>query len=280
MVNNKIEKKLAKDAATLQFQIEHRKLYNVHTALVRLLLKSGLVLDKSMPFLLSSVLVLNSSHFKNNKPFKKDIVLKPGYIQYVDMSNGTHQENIRAIRKKNYIEYSTGWYINNTGIYERTIVSYEVNSKLNSKSLDDVLCMTKEELEELLEITDVRIITKEVLTKEDEMYKEDVVIVNQYVKTKDTKVLRQETNREYYSNMLMYIFTVLLYGSWFKTIKKFLIKTIIEDKLNNTITTYRCIHAEELEDLKKNLEIKQSNLEMLQDKTQENSKSLCKTRKR
>lgn len=280
MSNDKILKKITKDVNHLQFQIEHRKLYNTFIAFVRFWVKSGIILDKSFPFFLSTVLVLNSNSFKNDKAFKRDIVSKPAYIQTINTSNGIFEENIRAVGGDNIVEYSSAWMINNTGLYERTVVTYKVNNKINLKNIDEILSMTEEELNDLLKIIDVNVVTKEYLTEEDQLYNEDVVIVTQYIKSKDDKILRQETGKENFRHSSLYVFSVWLYAIWIMKIKKFFIKNVVEDTLEEYLTIYKYIRDDELKDLRKILEIKCNNLDMLQDKTQDKGKSLSRVRKR
>ena len=96
---NKILKDFSKDIDNLQFKIEHCKLYNIYTFFVRLLLKNGIMISKGFPFILSSVIVLNSSTYKNNKIFKRDIVQKPGYIQTIDRLMGIMKKTF-VLRKE------------------------------------------------------------------------------------------------------------------------------------------------------------------------------------
>ena len=280
MLNDKILKKITKDVNHLQFQIEHRKLYNAFIVFVRFWVKSGIILDKCFPFFLSTVLVLNSDSFKNDKAFKRDIVSKPAYIQTINTSNGIFEENIRAVGGDNIVEYSSAWMINNTGLYERTVVTYKVNNKINLKNIDEILSMTEEELNDLLKIIDVNVVTKEYLTEEDQLYNEDVVIVTQYIKSKDVEVLRQETSKENFEHSVAYIFLTCLFAVWFMKIKKFLIKTVIEDKLEDSLTMHRYIHEIELEDLENILEIKRDNLSLLQNELQDKGRGLSRIRRR
>lgn len=280
MSSNKIVREFTKDVNDLQFKIEHRKLYNTRTFLIRFLIKSGMALNRSFPFILSSALVLNSSSYKENKVFQRDVVSKPGYIQSIDMSNGSHEENVCANNGRNMVEYSTGWLINNQGLYERTVVSFNVNKKINLKNLDDVLKMTEEELKELLTVSNVKTITQRELSGEDKMYDEDTVIVTQYVKSKDVQVLRQETSKENFEHSMAYICSTCLFAVWFMKIKKFLIKTVIEDKLEDSLTMHRYIHEIELEDLKNILEIKKDNLSLLQNELQDKGRGLSRIRRR
>ena len=280
MSSNKIVREFTKDVNDLQFKIEHRKLYNTRTFLMRLLIKSGMALNRSFPFILSSALVLNSSSYKENKVFQRDVVSKPAYIQSIDMSNGGHEDNVCANNGRNMVEYSTGWSINNQGLYERTVVSFNVNKKINLKNLDDVLKMTEEELKELLTVSNVKTITQRELSEEDRMYDEVTVIVTQYVKSKDVEVLRQETSKENFEHSVAYIFSTCLFAVWFMKIKKFLIKTVIEDKLEDSLTMHRYIHEIELEDLENILEIKKDNLSLLQNGLQDKGRGLSRIRRR
>lgn len=280
MSSNKIVREFTKDVNDLQFKIEHRKLYNTRTFLIRFLIKSGMALNRSFPFILSSALVLNSNSYKENKVFQRDVVSKPGYIQSIDMSNGSHEENACANNGRNMVEYSTGWSINNQGLYERTVVSFNVNKKINLKNLDDILKMTEEELKELLTVSNVKTITQRELSEEDKMYDEDTVIVTQYVKSKDVEVLRQETSKENFEHSMACICSTCLFAVWFIKIKKFLIKTVIEDKLEDSLTMHRYIYEIELEDLENILETKKDNLSLLQNELQDKGRGLSRIRRR
>ena len=277
---NKILKDFSKDIDNLQFKIEHYKLYNIYTFFVRLLLKNGIMISKGFPFILSSVIVLNSSTYKNNKIFKRDIVQKPGYIQTIDMTNGNHEENVCVEKGKNKIEYSNGWTINNQGLYERIVVSFKVNNRVDLENLDDILNMPEDKLRELLTVKEVKTVIRKELSEEDKIYNDDTIIVTQYIKSKDVEVLRKETGKENFEHSMMYILSVWLFTIWFKKVKKFLIKTVVEDKLGDNLAMHQYVYEVELDDLKKILEVKKDNLMLLQNESQDKDRSLIKVRKK
>lgn len=61
MINNdKLMKKLTKDANRLQNKIKYRKLYNIRNAVVRPLIKSGIAVDYALPFIIVAIIVANA----------------------------------------------------------------------------------------------------------------------------------------------------------------------------------------------------------------------------
>ena len=159
-MKNTIVDKFTNEIDELKFQMNHRKLYNFRTFLIRFLAKMGLAVNKWFPFILAYTMVFNSSIYKKNKPFRRDMISKPAYIQSVDTSKGVHREDICSEYKETMFEYSTAWSMNNIGLYQRTITSYKVNDKIDLNNLDEVLNMTKEEIDGALKIIYAKVITK------------------------------------------------------------------------------------------------------------------------
>lgn len=266
MTNNKIVRKLTKEVNDLQFQLAHYKLYNTRNAVMKFLLKSGITLDKLCPYLLSGVLVANLGSFKKNPPFEKNMVSKPAYIQTIDISNGVHKEDTLFNRLSSTFEYSTSWTINDLGLYERTITSYVISKDIDLNDTDRIFSMSKEDIDELLKIKDVKTITKRELTDNDVIYNDEgVLTITQYVESKDEEVVRMETGIDNLCHSLLYLVFVGIGVDVLSTIKKILIKNVIEDKLNAKINTYRYITPYDLLEIKKVLEAKQENLRLLQE---------------
>lgn len=58
--NNKLIKKLTKDANRLQNKIKYRKLYNIRNVVVRPLIESGIAVDYALPFIIAAIIAANA----------------------------------------------------------------------------------------------------------------------------------------------------------------------------------------------------------------------------
>ena len=160
------------------------------------------------------------------------------------------------------------------------MVSFKVNNRVDLENLDDILNMPEDKLRELLTVKEVKTVIRKELSEEDKIYNDDTIIVTQYIKSKDVEVLRKETGKENFEHSMMYILSVWLFTIWFKKVKKFLIKTVVEDKLGDNLAMHQYVYEVELDDLKKILEVKKDNLMLLQNESQDKDRSLIKVRKK
>ena len=178
--NHELVAKLNNDVNKLQNKIEHRNLYNVRNFVVQALLKSGIAIDYALPFILAAIIFANSQTAKGNTPFRINEITEKAGIETMDTSNGIHIEHISY--DFNYddelIEYTTGWIVNDKGLYERTVTSYRLSDEIDLDDTEKILSMSKEELEQLLVITNVKTIKKNTLDAEDSIYNDDAIIVN------------------------------------------------------------------------------------------------------
>lgn len=264
-MKNKIVEKFTNEVDELKFQMNHRKLYNFRTFLIKFLARTGKSINKWFPFVLSYAMVLNLNMYKKNKPFCRDMVSKPAYIQSVDTSKGVHREDICSKYNPTEFEYSTAWILNDMGLHQRTITTYKVSNKIDLNNLDEVLNMTKEEIDEALKIIDVKVITKRELTDSDKVYDEDVLTITQYIKSKDEEVLRLETDFEIMCHTALFISIVYMCTGVLVGIKKILIKNVIDDKLDAVIAAHKYISVDDYRRMRKILEIKQTNLALVQE---------------
>lgn len=274
MNNTQLERELIKDINDYKYKIEHRDFLNVRNKIIRFLLRTGLIMDRAVPFYLAAFLTLNSSAFKNNKPFKIDNIDKPVYIKTIDTANGHHFEVICPYGSSyiDKIEYSTGWYNNDRGLYERTIVQYEFNSDY----VEDIINMTKEEIDNLLSITDVRTVSKNYLDDEDLIYDSDTVVITRYEKSNDIKLPVAETQSENIWNSSLYVAITFFCAMGFKNVKKIIIKNVIQDKINLGLCKYRYISEQEIEEMKEIIKIKEENLKLIKPDDTSKKRVLCK----
>ena len=135
--NNELMKKLTKDANRLQNKIEHRKLYNIRNAVVRSLIKSGIAVDYALPFIIVAMIIANAQTSKGNAPFRVDEIVEKAGIETIDTSSGIHLEHLSYDfdYDDELIEYSTGWIVNEQGLYERTVTSYRLNDDIDLEKI-------------------------------------------------------------------------------------------------------------------------------------------------
>lgn len=266
MINsNELIKKLTNDVNRLQNKIEHRKLYNIRNVVVRSLLKSGIAIDYALPFILAAIIIANSQASKGNAPFHIDEVTEKAGIETIDTSNGIHLEHISYdfSYDDELIEHSTGWIINEKGLYERTVTSYRLNDEINLEDTEKIFSMTKEEVDQALIITNVRTIKKNTLTPEDSIYNSDAIIVINHSESEEETFTRLETTSENVWHSIWYIVLALCWGNNVRNLEKLFVKTYIRDRLREYEPSFRKINKEELETMRKILKVKQENLAML-----------------
>lgn len=265
MTNNDLVKKLTNDVNKLQNKIEHRKLYNIRNFVVKSLLKSGIAIDYALPFILAAIIIANSQASKGNAPFRIDEITEKAGIETIDTSSGIHLEHISYdfSYDDELIEHSTGWIINDKGLYERTVTSYRLTDEIDLTDTEKVLSMTKEEIEQVLVVTNIQTIKKNTLTPEDSIYNSDAIIVVNHTESEEETLVRQETNSENTWNSIWYIVLALCWGNNVRNIGKLFVKTYIRDKLREYEPLFRQINKDELETIKKMLKVKKENLTMI-----------------
>ncbi len=266
MINNdKLMKKLTKDANRLQNKIKYRKLYNIRNAVVRPLIKSGIAVDYALPFIIVAIIVANAHSSEGNVPFRADEIVKKASIETIDTSSGIHLEHLSFDfdYDDELIEYSTGWIINEQGLYERTVTSYRLDDKIDLENKEKILEMTKDDIDNALVITNIKTVKKSTLDPEDEIYNSDAIIVIDHSDSEEETITRLETKSENFWYSLYYIVLVLCCGNSVRCIEKVFVKTYIRDKLRKYEPFFRKINKKELEQMKKILKMKQENLSML-----------------
>lgn len=263
--NNELMKKLTKDANRLQNKIEHRKLYNIRNAVVRSLIKSGIAVDYALPFIIVAMIIANAQTSKGNAPFRVDEIVEKAGIETIDTSSGIHLEHLSYDfdYDDELIEYSTGWIVNEQGLYERTVTSYRLNDDIDLENKEKILEMTKDDIDNALVITDIKTVKKNALNPEDQIYNSDAIIVIEHSESEEETITRLETKSENFWHSLWYIVLVLSYGNNVRLLEKIFVKTYMRDKLREYEPSFRKINKEELDTMKKILKMKQENLSML-----------------
>lgn len=257
--------KLTKDVEQLEKQITNREKYNAYNKIKRALIKSGIAVDFALPFILATVIISQALIIKNGSIFKKSSVTKKANVETIDMSDGTHIERFSYdfSYDRELLKYSTGWIINDKGLYQRTITSYKISKEIDLTDTDKILSMNKEELDKILEITNIKTIQKSYLTNDDSLYNEDTLIVINHGTIEIPSDTMSYNTEENAFALLQIVFLSLFTGIGTSGIKKILGETYISDKLKTYEVLYRPIEADELLEIKAALEIKKQNLVLL-----------------
>lgn len=264
----KLLKNLEKDINNLENRINHRILYNFRNAIITFFIKSGIIVDKSLPFILSSIILFYGGKIKGKTPFICDKIKENATLITTVTSTSNNLDS--KIEYKSYpynksIEYSTKWKLNNNGFYERTITQYELNSFVNTLTIDEILGMTKDEIEKMFYILDIKTIQKKQLDKEDQIYKENLVIVNVYDTDTNHYRYRNETFEENAISTLMYLILSLLLGFSLKKVDKIIFKDYFIDRFNLSLINYKNIEKTEIDELRKIIKLKKENLLLLKE---------------
>lgn len=206
--------KLNKDITRLERKLECENLYNIRNSIISSVLKDVQVVDLALPFIVSAVLIANVPNFKDNPPFYKDEITVDTDFETIDTSSGIHLKHNSSDSddKTKRIKYSTGWKVGTDGYYERTETIYQLNDKLNLDNKEEILSMSKVKIEQLLKITDIKTIKKDVLTKDDSIYSKDALIIVNHSTTNE-QMVRLENANENFQNSITYLFLVFVFGS-------------------------------------------------------------------
>lgn len=266
----KVTKKMKKEISRIEHIIEHRKLYNVRNLLISILIKGGILVDYLLPYILAGCLVYSFQSSKGNAPFKIDKVEDRVVTTTIHTSNGDKVTTISydIDYQDEILEHTTGWVLNDDGLYERTVTSYRLNNQIDLDDFDSILSMSKEEIEENLFITNIRLIQKENLDYEDFIYNnEAIVLINNY-DSKDEYYTRDESVKEYRLNCLLFICLTACWGFSLKGILEvgnMFVKIRFNDILEKCEEIYCEITDDDILKLERLLELKKENLSLIDD---------------
>ena len=272
MINRyKLIRKLNKEIKDLEYKIENRGKYNISIFPKALMIKSGIYLEKTLPYFLSAGICMGMFHYFDKKPFKLEKIKESASIQHLITSTGYEKKNISYEKdySDNKIIYTTGWHKNEYGLYERTQITYNLS---DIRSVDDILNMTQEELSEFFSITNIEKIQKRVLDNDDSLYSEDMLIIKEVITDDEYAYVRNETSSENLFQTALYTLFVLGLGLFITKIKHVIIKKDISNKFYYMEVKYKFITKHDLKILNQRLKVKKQNLKLLEDLGEENAK--------
>lgn len=271
--------KLDKDYLKLENKIEQYKFYNIRNKIIRLIIKSGLALNYALPFILASFIVLYCNPIFKISPYKLDEVKIYASTQTIETSTGLNLEytSYDVIYTDKYLKYSTGWTINEDNLYEREETIYQINSKIKSMSHEEIFEMTKEELEDIVDILDIKTIYKSNLEPDDYMFSDSAIIISDFGKSKDDYKIHKETELEDLLEVVGHIALCAIIGS---ILRNRYIFRIIKDKLKGYASSYSVIDEKDVRKLKQILEIKEENINLLKDEYDKNDNFTYRLRRK
>lgn len=256
-----IERNIKCDIDALEYKINNRDIINRRNFIIRGILKLGLTFDYVFPYILSTLIIFN---VKSNKPFVIDEIQSYAKVKTIDSSLGVHRE-IKSYTEKfddEVLEYSTGWFVNEDGLYERHVTKYKLNGEIDLNDLDSIFSMNKDDLDNLFSYKN-SVVTKYSLDDDDYLYNDDVIVVVNHYKSNDDYIYRLETDKENWVYSFGWLISILMWGYNFSNWKYILVKSYVKDKINGYTIKYRKIDIKELDNLEKLLSVKKNNLDML-----------------
>lgn len=261
MTKEDLIENLRNEKFELEEKLHNEDYYNRRNTFFRKLINIPLVLDKITPYLISGAIVFSGFKYLNETPFIIDTTDEKIMLELVDTSSGIHREaEIYNGIDKLSIEYSEGWKYNDYGLYERRKTTYIMNKDLNL-SKEEILSMTKDDLERLFIKSYEEIVTRENLTEKDMFYNDNMVI---YTSTIDlgTYNIKSEPFEENIIETFFYLIITFLLG---KNIEK--VKAIIfHDKFRNKLEVLKGNYSMVDENIiLEQLRIKEDNLSLLGD---------------
>ena len=199
-------------------------LYSVRSIIIKFLLKSSLFLDYTYPYILSSLILLNSNYFKNNKPFISEndsrFLIEEIYDNRSNYEINTNKDEF--VSNKDLIIYSTPWeFINNKYVCNKITFSININY-LNNQNIPLILKMNCEELLSYFNLSNVETIYT------DNISEEEATITIIYYKIVENREEIVKNNL----NTLLFIALNILNGLGINKIDKIIFKSKIKDKLN------------------------------------------------
>lgn len=266
-MNNRKEviNKLYKNNKKLENIIKHRQLYNFRNKIILIIIKDCITIDCVAPFVLSSLITLETPLFKTNIPFKLDTFIESANLETIDTSNGIHLSKTSYDFNYNeeIIKYSTAWLLEKDGLYKRIETLYKPNEEYNFSNAYQIFSMTKEEVDKILTKIDIKEIYQNYLLPEDYIYDcEGFVIIN-HTKSPLEKIYTKETICENVTNSLMYIIISLLSGFIIKKLKNKVSRNYIREKLEESIVFYSLVKEKDIETIEKVIKFNEENISLL-----------------
>ena len=262
MVNKNYYDKINQNINKCNNIIKYRYLYNFKSIITIILLKSEIALDYIYPYVIASLITLNLSIFKENKPFIKDNIITKASIERLYQKNSS--EILYNYGDKVKYDYTTivfdgAWNLNQDQTYSRQIVSFKCNNQLiNNLNINEIINMNYNDLCNLFEIEDSKTITKNIKDNKHDLE-------NIYVSIHENNYIsKNETENENNYNSFIFVILVLLEGIGISKINNIIIRKKIRTKLQEFETQPIIYTKQDIERLKMIITVQKANLEYIQ----------------
>jgi len=263
-------KQLKEEVNDIEKLINNLKKYYINNKKIMNLLKVGVAVDRLLPFIITSVICFNWEMMRGNTPFITNDVVQEASVSKYMSSNGEEKINYSFDYEydEEFIEYRTSWEEKENDFYEQTVTSYRVDNYLNLSNVEEILSMSKEELDEKLVVENVTTNLKNDINKE-EVKAENIVAINIVYNDKNNTIIRDETIGEDMASSICYLLEAIVWGNFFRILKKKIGKEKVKKYLDEKYEKYEAktedYDKRTLEDWKKILKLKKENLSLLDD---------------
>jgi len=263
-------KQLKEEVNDIEKLINNPKKYYINNKKIMNLLKVGVAVDRLLPFIITSVICFNWEMMRGNTPFITNDVVQEASVSKYMSSNGEEKINYSFDYEydEEFIEYRTSWEEKENDFYEQTVTSYRVDNYLNLSNVEEILSMSKEELDEKLVVENVTTNLKNDINKE-EVKAENIVAINIVYNDKNNTIIRDETIGEDMASSICYLLEAIVWGNFFRILKKKIGKEKVKKYLDEKYEKYEAktedYDKRTLEDWKKILKLKKENLSLLDD---------------
>ena len=257
-------KKLKNEIDFFDKRVGNYQHINFRNSVIRKGVYSLFVASRIAPFILSfsgMFALLSNGH----KPFVLDDRKVYANVWVVNSSNGYNYEmSSFDVKYDNSIQYFTSWDVDDNKQYTRNIISYSVD-KVDTQHMDDIFCMSYEELNNEYDVVSVETICKSDLSSQDMVYFDDMIQVCHVEKSKDCY---KEVPERLEINLLD---TFLYCTSSFTLSLILLMKTeyLFRDStfMKNILLRFKTITDDDLDKMKKILDAYKDNYNLLNEDT-------------
>lgn len=265
------------DFNKLKDKVLNNKRLNIRTFVVRSLINCGIALDYALPFMIASFIIGCKFFMSDNPPFVYNEVVEFASVETTDTSLGVHSRKISYDHDYNGLifEHSTGWRIDDEGLYERVSTSY-ITDGMDFTDVSKIFSMSKEEIEKRFIISNIKTIKKNELEDEDKIYTDDCFVIVQCADSIDEFIIRNETDLENASHSGLYLLLSIVGGALITGLEKIFIKVRIKDKLYNYKDKFVYITNSEINSFESIYKIREENIALLNDNSEVQSYQLRK----
>ena len=270
MTREKLIEKLEKDIEKTELKISKNEHPSIKNHIISTLLKGGIALKYCLPYLLSSIMVFYFANELTNKTIFIDKVKDKAYVEYMITSTDIERETIsydinysKEDLYNNCVIYNTGWKLTDDNEYARKEIIYDYELEDNMFNKDKIVNLTKDTLDEYLEVRETKDIKKDYLTNEDRFYMDEMVIFRKYEISDDIFRIRNETLPENISDLAALFVAIYLVGQLMNMTLDYTSRRYLDRKLNELEIKYKVLSKNELIELRNILALKKQNLDLI-----------------